>query len=96
MNKPTRIRYKLSPDGVHTSTAKYLGNDGTLLFTQVNVAAKEVLVLMDGDPVKVVEKAAMKDFSEGKKIAKKLLKKYGVNILDEVRKKKAVVAVTQE
>lgn len=90
MEKATRVKYTVTTPGKYLSNQVFLGNDGTLLKSVVDVTGGVVSVLKVeavGEPT-VVETVACAGFTKGKTAAKVLLKKYGVNFFDECRKKR--------
>ena len=88
MNKATRVKYKMEGN-VFRTTNKFPANEGVLLQVTIDPHTNLVQVIKLGDAgEELVEAVTEVNFSKAKTTAKVLLKKYGVNFLEEVRRKK--------
>lgn len=89
MENVTRVKYQLT-DNKYLSKGSFLGNEGTLLKSAINPATGVVGVYKVGDTGELisVEETTYETFTKAKVLAKSMLKKYGVNFLEEVRQKK--------
>lgn len=88
MNKMTRVRFKFDGTETFTTIQSYLGNEGKLLKALIDVPGLTVSVVQVTDNGNIIiESRGCASISKGKVLAKKMLKLYGVNFLDEVRNK---------
>jgi hypothetical protein len=82
----TRIRYKLTSNGVYESVQRFLTRDGVLLKAVYDVETR-VCYLSDTEGT-FVYNSPYKNVHAAKLLLKKELKAYGVPFTDEVRRKK--------
>lgn len=88
-DKATRVKYELT-NNAYVSKGTFLGNEGTLLKSVISPGTGVVGVyrVSDDGTLVAVEEVTYVNFTKAKVVAKSILKKYGVNFLDEVRQKK--------
>lgn len=87
-DKPTRLKDTRKGD-VLVSIKSYLANEGTLVIYNIDLNDKTVYLYKkeDNDNYTLIDQSTYKKFSQARPTAKKLLKKYGVLFMDEVRNK---------
>lgn len=93
MEKITRIKYTTDDTGVLVSKKGFLSVTGELLLVGIDPGAKIVTVVkvLDNDDTVPLGTREFTTLSDGKKVAKAMLKEFGVSFFEEVRKKKEVV-----